>query len=196
MRELELIALAKSGDQHAKEVLIAKYERYIYKFINTYFNPKTMCADLQEDLYSCGIMAILDSIDTFDETKATFSTHVYIRIRKAVQNGITLYRKSFKSDTLSMDYEYNDSSDEKATLHDFVVDDSVNVESTVVDNQMKKEVWQVAKEVCSDREYKVITLMSKSNMSYEECAKCLNTTVLSVNGCRNKAITKIRRYFA
>ena len=61
---------------------------------------------------------------------------------------------------------------------------------------MKKEVWQVAKEVCSDREYKVITLMSKSNMSYEECAKCLNTTVLSVNGCRNKAITKIRRYFA
>ena len=79
---------------------------------------------------------------------------------------------------------------------DFVVDDSVNVESTVVDNQMKKEVWQVAKEVCSDREYKVITLMSKSNMSYEECAKCLNTTVLSVNGCRNKAITKIRRYFA
>ena len=129
-------------------------------------------------------------------SKATFSTHVYIRIRKAVQNGITLYRKSFKSDTLSMDYEYNDSSDEKATLHDFVVDDSVNVESTVVDNQMKKEVWQVAKEVCSDREYKVITLMSKSNMSYEECAKCLNTTVLSVNGCRNKAITKIRRYFA
>ena len=76
------------------------------------------------------------------------------------------------------------------------MDDSVNVESTVVDNQMKKEVWQVAKEVCSDREYKVITLMSKSNMSYEECAKHLNTTVLSVNGCRNKAITKIRRYFA
>ena len=42
MGELELIALAKSGDQQAKEVLIAKYERYIYKFINTYFNPKTM----------------------------------------------------------------------------------------------------------------------------------------------------------
>jgi organic radical activating enzyme len=59
-----------------------------------------------------------------------------------------------------------------------------------------KDVTELAKEVCSDREYKVITLMSKSNMSYEECAKCLNTTVLSVNGCRNKAITKIRRYFA
>lgn len=196
MDESRALSLAKQGDEEAKEWIVKKYERLIYKFIITYFNEKTMSSALKEDLFSCGVMAVLNAIKTYDEEKASFSTYVFIKVRKAIQVAIKNDRKGINNDLLSLDYEYEFELGDTYTLHDLVADATIDVESDVVSDSLKQDVWTIAKDVCSKREFQVIQLMSSFDMSYEECAKELNTTILAINGCRNKAIKKIRRYFA
>ena len=106
MDESRALSLAKQGDEEAKEWIVKKYERLIYKFIITYFNEKTMSSALKEDLFSCGVMAVLNAIKTYDEEKASFSTYVFIKVRKAIQVAIKNDRKGINNDLLSLDYEY------------------------------------------------------------------------------------------
>ena len=122
MDESRALSLAKQGDEEAKEWIVKKYERLIYKFIITYFNEKTMSSALKEDLFSCGVMAVLNAIKTYDEEKASFSTYVFIKVRKAIQVAIKNDRKGINNDLLSLDYEYEFELGDTYTLHDLVAD--------------------------------------------------------------------------
>lgn len=72
-----LAILAKNGDKKAKEKLILHNCKIIIKL------AKTLCSNflLEDDLFNEGIIGILSAIETYDDTKSSFSTHSYYWIK-------------------------------------------------------------------------------------------------------------------
>ena len=166
----------------------------IHKFINKYHNDLTMSNDLIEDLYSEGVFAILTSIDNYNQDKSKFTTHVFYHIRQAVQVGLRQTMKSIKNGEGSFDSEMNDGSDDNMiTLHEIISDNRINIEGDYIEDEKRRLMWTVAKEVCTPKEYQTFCLLATDGLSYEEIAERLDSTVSAVCRRRQRAMEKIQK---
>lgn len=195
MKEEEILRLAKNGDEKAKELIINKYKGTILSFINKYYNGYTMSNELKQDLISEGYYAILKSINDYDETKAKFSTFVYIQVRNSVQLGLKQTMKSLKYGEKSFDSELNSSSEDKdTTLYDVVKDESVDIEKDYIDRDEKERMWSIIYKLCTPNEISTFKLLAKDDLSYEDIAKELGTTVSAICRRKDRGTKKIKKY--
>jgi len=189
-----VVVYAKEGNEEAKNELIRRYTPMIHRFINKYHNDSTMSNDLIEDLYSEGVFAILTSINNYNQDKSKFTTHVFYHIRQAVQVGLRQTMKSIRNGEGSFDSEMNDGSDDNTTtLYDIISDNRINIEGDYIEDEKRRLMWSVAKEVCTDKEYQTFCLLATDGLSYEEIAEKLDSTVSAVCRRRQRAMEKIQK---
>lgn len=197
MNENEIIKMAKGGDDEAKMLIINRYKPLIYRFLSQYYSRfASTSSELREDLISDGIYTILECINTYDETKASFSTHCYYQLRATIQNGLRPTVKSLQHGTKSLDQEMNDgNSDDKAmNLYDVVPDNSVDIENDYIKNEEREHIWEVAKKVATDKEWKAFKLMATDGLTRKEMATQLGCTESALCRQRDRLIKKIQRY--
>lgn len=195
MKEEEIIRLAKGGDDEAKEVIVNRYKGVIYKFVNKYYNGYTMNSELKQDLISDGYYAVLKAINDYDETKAKFSTFVYIQVRNNVQLGLKQTMKQLKYGETSFDSELNSGSEDNATtLYDIISDENVNIENDYIDRDEKERMWSIIYKLCTPNEISTFKLLAKDGLTYEDIAKELGTTVSAVCRRRDRGTKKIKKY--
>ena len=196
MNENELIESAKNGDDEAKMLIINRYKPLVYRFLSQYYSRFSTCSSsLREDLIDDGVLTILECINTYDSNKASFSTHCYYQLRATIQNGLRPTVKSLQHGTKSLDKEMNDgNSDDKAiSLYDVVADNNVDIEQAYIENEERDHVWEVAKRVCTSKEYATLKAMATDGLTRKEMAELVGVTESALCGLRNRSFSKIRK---
>ena len=88
----------------------------------------------------------------------------------------------------------NDGSDDNTiTLYDIISDNRINIEEDYIEDEKRRLMWSVAKEVCTDKEYQTFCLLATDGLSYEEIAEKLGSTVSAVCRRRQRAMEKIQK---
>ena len=196
MNENELIESAKNGDDEAKMLIINRYKPLVYRFLSQYYSRFSSCSSsLREDLIDEGVITILECINTYDSNKASFSTHCYYQLRATIQNGLRPTVKSLQHGTKSLDQEMNDgNSDDKAiSLYDVVADNNVDIEQAYIENEERDHVWEVAKRVATEKEYKTLQAMATDGLTRKEIAEIVGVSESALCGVRNRVFNKIRK---
>ena len=196
MNENEILSLAKNGDDEAKMLIINRYKPLVYRFLSQYYSRFSTCSSsLREDLISEGVITILECINTYDSSKASFSTHCYYQLRATIQNGLRDTVKGLQHGLTSMDKEINEGSEDKAqSLYDVVADNNIDIEKDYIKKEERNRVWEIAKKVATDKEYKTLQLLLRDDLSRKEMAEQLNTTESAICRQRDRLIKKIQRY--
>lgn len=196
MNENELIEMAKNGDDEAKMLIINRYKPLVYRFLSQYYSRFSSCSSsLREDLIDDGILTILECINTYDNKKASFSTHCYYQLRATIQNGLRDTVKGLQHGVTSMDKAVNEGSEDKEqSMHDLIPDHNVDIEKDYIEKETKNHVWEVAKKVATEKEYKTLQLLLRDDLTRKEMAKQLNTTESAICRQRDRLIKKIQRY--
>ena len=197
MEENKIIEIAKGGDDEAKMLIINRYKPLVYRFLSQYYSRFSTCSSsLREDLIDDGVLTILECINTYDSDKASFSTHCYYQLRATIQNGLRPTVKSLQHGTKSLDQEMNDgNSDDKAiSLYDVVADNNVDIEQDYIENEERDHVWEVAKRVATEKEWKAFKLMATDGLTRKEMATQLGCTESALCRQRDRLIKKIQRY--
>ena len=195
MNENELIEMAKNGDDEAKMLIINRYKPLVYRFLSQYYSRFSSCSSsLREDLIDDGVLTILECINTYDSNKASFSTHCYYQLRATIQNGLRPTVKSLQHGTRSLDQEMNEDSEDKSqSLYD-VVANNIDIEKDYIENETRNRVWEIAKKVATEKEYKTLQLLLRDDLTRKEMAEQLNTTESAICRQRDRLIKKIQRY--
>ena len=196
MEENKIIEIAKGGNDEAKMLIINRYKPLVYRFLSQYYSRFSSCSSsLREDLIDEGVITILECINTYDNKKASFSTHVYYQLRATIQNGLRPTVKSLQHGTKSLDQEMNDgNSDDKAiSLYDVVADNNVDIEQAYIENEERDHVWEIAKRVCTSKEYATLKAFTIDGLTRDEIAELVGCTPMALCGLRNRAFTKIRK---
>ena len=95
--------------------LIEDNMKLVTYIINKYY--PTFLSD--EDIFQCGMLGLCKAANTWDETKSVFSTYAVKCIRNEIR--CEFRRRKKHKGVLSLDYEYNNDSDEEITLKDTLV---------------------------------------------------------------------------
>ena len=196
MEENKIIEIAKGGNDEAKMLIINRYKPLVYRFLSQYYSRFASCSSsLREDLIDEGVITILECINTYDSSKASFSTHCYYQLRATIQNGLRPTVKSLQHGTKSLDQEMNDgNSDDKAiSLYDVVADNNVDIEQDYIENEERNHVWEVAKRVCTSKEYATLKAMATDGLTRKEMAEIVGVTESALCGLRNRSFSKIRK---
>ena len=196
MEENKIIEIAKGGNDEAKMLIINRYKPLVYRFLSQYYSRFSSCSSsLREDLIDEGVITILECINTYDSSKASFSTHCYYQLRATIQNGLRPTVKSLQHGTKSLDQEMNDgNSDDKAiSLYDVVADNNVDIEQDYIENEERNHVWEVAKRVCTSKEYATLKAMATDGLTRKEMAEIVGVTESALCGLRNRSFSKIRK---
>ena len=196
MEENKIIEIAKGGNDEAKMLIINRYKPLVYRFLSQYYSRFSTCSSsLREDLIDDGVLTILECINTYDSSKASFSTHCYYQLRATIQNGLRPTVKSLQHGTKSLDQEMNDgNSDDKAiSLYDVVADNNVDIEQDYIENEERNHVWEVAKRVCTSKEYATLKAMATDGLTRKEMAELVGVTESALCGLRNRSFSKIRK---
>ena len=187
--------MAKNGDDEAKMLIINRYKPLVYRFLSQYYSRFASCSSsLREDLIDDGVLTILECINTYDSSKASFSTHCYYQLRATIQNGLRPTVKSLQHGTRSLDQEMNEDSEDKAqSLYDVVADNNVDIEQAYIENEERDHVWEVAKKVATDKEYKTLQAMATDGLTRKEMAEIVGVSESALCGLRNRVFNKIRK---
>ncbi|WP_373262221.1 sigma-70 family RNA polymerase sigma factor [Hungatella hathewayi] len=103
-----LAILAKQGDAEAKEKLLAHNYRLISKLANKYKTSNYT----EDDLFQDGIIGMINALATYDETKASFTTHAFSWICSEMRD------KTAKNNS---DFHYNSAFYDKLRKYDKLV---------------------------------------------------------------------------
>ena len=196
MNENELIESAKNGDDEAKMLIINRYKPLIYRFLSQYYSRfASTSSELKDDLVSEGIYTILECINTYDNNKASFSTHCYYQLRATIQNGLRDTYKGIQHGLTSMDKAMNEGSEDKEqSMHDVIPDSNVDIEKDYIENEERDNVWEIAKRVATEKEWKAFKLMATDGLTRKEMATQLGCTESALCRQRDRLIKKIQRY--
>ena len=194
MEENKIIEIAKGGNDEAKMLIINRYKPLVYRFLSQYYSRFSTCSSsLREDLIDDGVLTILECINTYDSSKASFSTHCYYQLRATIQNGLRDTVKGLQHGLTSMDKEMNEGSEDKAqSLYD-VVANNVDIEKDYIENEERNHVWEVAKRVATDKEYKTLQAMATDGLTRKEIAEIVGVSESALCGLRNRVFNKIRK---
>lgn len=131
-----LAILAKQGDVDAKEKLLAHNYRLISKLAHQYKTSNYS----EDDLFQDGIVGMINALATYDETKASFTTHAFSWIRAEMRD---------KTSKNNSDFHYNSTFYEKLRKYDKLVGSTKKTSFTEEDleqfNLTAKDVETVQK---------------------------------------------------
>ena len=189
--ERKYIELYRSGDKHAKEVLIEHNLRLVAHIAKKY----TGSVRDSEDIISIGTIGLIKGISSFDPSKGTrLATYVarcvdneilmLMRAQKKTQGDISL------NETIGTDKEGN-----QIMLTDVMKCDNADIFDEINSDIQVRQLYKNIKNELDDRERKVILLRyglsGKRCHTQREVAKMLNISRSYVSRIEKKAVGKL-----
>ena len=181
------------GDSEAKDKLIVHNLRLVKYTVEKYF--KYVEVDPKE-LNSLGVITLISCVDTFDISKnITFSTYA----AKCISNAIITFIKNQNRRNereISINTKVNDNEDDKTTISDTILDDTINIEQAYEDQEEIRLVRDLLLSSLSEKEYLIISLRFGFNNNrphtLNEISKILNCTKQNTHAAINKILNKLK----
>ncbi len=188
----ELIMLIGENNDDARNIIYEKYHYIIDIIFKKYYKRALALAVEPSDLFQDALLGFTDAINRYkEEDQASFATFATMcvdrRIKTTLRNAQTLKNK-IASDTVSLEYEYDD----YLTLKDMIKDDRlVDPLDEVTDQEYYQELNNKILQELSDNEKQVYQLM-KESYNYNEIAKILNKEPKQVDNTIQRIKNKLK----
>ena len=154
-----------------------------------------------DDLLSIGTLGIYNAVQYYDDSYNTLFvtlcykciyTAIYTEARRLQNNyrgrGVGGENKiNVEKNTISLDSYISRDTDE--TYVDRLQDVSVDIEKTVISNELKETIWKDAKEILTEKQFITIYLVYKRGIKQEDVAKYYNCTKQAIS---QKCIASLR----
>lgn len=182
--ELKILMKAKAGDNESFEILLKKYEKYIYMNTKGYF----LADGEKEDLVQEGIIGLLKGIKSYDsEREASFKTFVIMCMRRQIITAIKS-SNSKKNKFISLS-----GSDTDESLMEEYVENSPNAEEIYLYKELMEEFTQYTKEHFSDLEKEVLEKLFQG-YTYAEIAKQLDKPGKVIDNAYQRIKNKVKKW--
>lgn len=190
--EKKYLALARAGDEEAKNILVKHNMRLVAHIVKKYSG-----AAETDDLLSVGSIGLIKAINTYQDGKgtqlATYTARcieneilMLIRAGKKYKNSIYLY------DAVGVDKDGNE-----LTVIDLLAEKEDNVFSKVEKSIQKERFIKLLKSILTPREYTIITMRYGLDdgvpVPQREVAKKLQISRSYVSRIEKRAIEKARQ---
>lgn len=188
MNDYELVYLAQEENEIAHDILNQKYGNLINILINK--RKLKMKTFEYNELYNRCLTSFNSSIYKYNpDSKATFATFATVVINNEITSYIN-YVNSKKSknlnDTLSLDYEYADTS-----LLELIPSNDLDPLKKIASKEEFADLKQKIKEVLSPFEYKVYTLLLQEQ-NYQQIARKLMKNPKQIDNAIQRIKNKIK----
>ncbi len=189
--ERECFALAKKGDENARNKLIEHNLRLVAHIVRKYYSSHKN----QDDLISIGSIGLIKAVDSFKSENGTrFATYA----SKCIQNEILMYFRSQKK--LSMEVSINETIDMDRDGNPLTYIDIISVDDTIADDIYKKIRTKAAIDVIKthlgEREKQIIILRygltGRRALTQREVAERLGISRSYVSRIEKAALEKIQ----
>jgi RNA polymerase sigma-70 factor (ECF subfamily) len=176
--DAQLVSSYLNGSEYALEQLINRHQLQIFNFINSKINDR----DTSEDLFQ----------DTFIKVIRTLKSGAYNEegkflpwvMRIAHNLVIDHFRKSNRIPTLGNKEDFD--------IFQFISDKSPNAESTLVQEQVLKDLQKLIQELPEDQK-EVLIMRLYRDMSFKEIAENTNVSINTALGRMRYAIINLRK---
>ena len=176
--DAQLVSSYINGSEYALEQLINRHQLQIFNFINFKINDR----DTSEDLFQ----------DTFIKVIRTLKSGAYNEegkflpwvMRIAHNLVIDHFRKSNRIPTLGNKEDFD--------IFQFISDKSPNAESTLVQEQVLKDLQKLIQELPEDQK-EVLIMRLYRDMSFKEIAENTNVSINTALGRMRYAIINLRK---
>lgn len=176
--DAQLVSSYLDGSEYALEQLINRHQLQIFNFINSKINDR----DTSEDLFQ----------DTFIKVIRTLKSGAYNEegkflpwvMRIAHNLVIDHFRKSNRIPTVGKKEDFD--------IFQFISDKSPNAESTLVQEQVLKDLQKLIQELPEDQK-EVLIMRLYRDMSFKEIAENTNVSINTALGRMRYAIINLRK---
>ncbi len=189
--EKKYLALARSGDAEAKNILIRHNMRLVAHIVKKYAG-----AAETDDLLSVGSIGLIKAINTYQEGKGTqLATYT----ARCIENEILMLLRSGKkhknnlslSDPVGVDKDGNE-----LTIIDLLAEKEDSVFAQVEKSIQKEKFVAMLKKILTEREFKILDLryglQDGAPMPQREVAKNLGISRSYISRIEKRAIEKAR----
>ena len=178
LTDAQLVSSYLDGSEYALEQLINRHQLQIFNFINSKINDR----DTSEDLFQ----------DTFIKVIRTLKSGAYNEegkflpwvMRIAHNLVIDHFRKSNRIPTVGNKEDFD--------IFQFISDNSLNAESTLVQEQVLKDLQKLIQELPEDQK-EVLIMRLYRDMSFKEIAENTNVSINTALGRMRYAIINLRK---
>ena len=191
MNEVDLIKSAKLGDEKSLDELYSKYKHNILLIAKKYY----LNDGNNDDIVQEGMLGFLKAINTYDENKGNFYSHLRLLVEHQIINAIKK-SNTLKNTPLNERYNLNNQGELEMDSDDKVLgipNDTLSPESTVLLEEDKKELDEMMSDRLSPFEKQVIELYL-SGYSYYDIIDRLNVSYKSVDNALNRVKTKLQNF--
>lgn len=151
-----------------------------------------------EDLTQAGFIAVLRAVDSYDPTKAKFSTHLFQLLRAELTAATGQHTKLSRLDplqnALSLDAPLD--VDEDATLADFIPDPAAEAEITAIDEQDRQvrlhAELEIALSSLADEEQRTIHARYYQGKTLDAIAVAEGVSKVTVSRREQNALRRLR----
>jgi RNA polymerase sigma-70 factor (ECF subfamily) len=181
MDELEIIQKLKRGDDETFRLVVEKYQRLVLNCSYKFLRERESAEDLTQEVF----MEVFESIYSF-RGNAQLSTWIYrIAVTKSLNHLKHLKRK--KRFALLVSLFDKDETEERFSIPE---EKSPHHE---LENQERAEILQRALGALPDNQRIAFTLSKFEEMSYEDIAGVMNTSIPSVESLIHRAKTNLKK---
>ena len=118
--------LDKSKEAMSSKTILPRHFKLVRRYLRYFTVPSTYPGD-KSDLFQVGVLGILKALDTFDDTKSSFSTWSWYWVRSFIRDEISKHQTSGY-----IDYINNGNPDKRLLLKEL---------HHLIDNKKDKEVY-------------------------------------------------------
>ena len=188
MNELELIKLAKGGDNKSLDELYDKYKHNILLIAKKYY----LNDGNNDDIVQEGMMGFLKAINTFDEHKGNFYSYLTLLVEQQIINAV---RKSHNLKNTPLNERYNLNNQGELELGSGenkvgIPSDTLSPESRVIMEEDRKELDEMMSDKLSEFEREVLELYLSGD-SYCDIIEKLNVNYKSVDNALSRVKAKL-----
>lgn len=176
--DAQLVSSYLDGSEYALEQLINRHQLQIFNFINSKINDRHTSEDLFQDTF-IKVIRTLKSGAYNEEGK--FLPWV---MRIAHNLVIDHFRKSNRIPTVGNKEDFD--------IFQFISDKSPNAESTLVQEQVLKDLQKLIQELPEDQK-EVLIMRLYRDMSFKEIAENTNVSINTALGRMRYAIINLRK---
>lgn len=184
--EIDVLKKAKAGDNESFEILLKKYEKYLYISTKNYY----LANGDRDDLIQEGMIGLLKGIKSFDFDKDTsFKTFVILCIRRQIVTAIknSNAKKNHVLNTMCfLDDEFQ--IDEK-----LYIETRANAEEEYLYKELLEEFKKYSKEHFSDLEKEVLDYLIKG-YNYGEIAEKIGKSNKVIDNTYQRIKIKVKKW--
>ena len=191
MNESDLIKSAKNGDEKSLDELYSMYKHNILNIAKKYY----LNDGNNDDLVQEGMLGFLKAINTFDEHKGNFYSHLKLLVEHQIINAIKR-SNTLKNTALNERFNLNNQGELEIDDDDKVLgipNDTLSPENTILLEEDRRELDEIMSDKLSQFEKQVIELYL-AGYTYDDIIKKLNVNYKSVDNALNRVKTKLQNF--